>query len=441
MKEEAKSKEASQKAPDELTKKLSQLLKGFKSYLLSEHPFFATVALNLKYVVKEDVSSLAGTDCYQTVYVHPSLAEYSWDAFLFVNLHELLHAVFMHSQRKEERDLMLWNVACDYVVNSILVEEMRLPLPHDLFVLYNPGFSKKTAEEVYRILSQTASQRKKLVLTFRNGKNENFTSEVPVIPVSGNLSDNRESRFDGVLQPFDLKKSKAPREEIERIKDIVAQAKIMQEKLKGRGTIPGSVAEFVERIFEPDVPFERLLALYASEIISGKQTYTYNPVNKKYAYFYDVIYPSITKEEVPRVVVAVDSSGSMSKEDLELAAGAIKRLSTITPEVTVIVADCEVHQVIRTNEIDEFLKNVRFEGRGGTSHVPVFEHVEKKMKDALPDVVICITDGYSEYPSKKPKYPVIWLLTEKHQSPPWGMKVVMKKRRNLGLTKLKRLTP
>jgi len=90
------------------------------------------------------------------------------------------------------------------------------------------------------------------------------------------------------------------------------------------------------------------------------------------------------------------------------------------------VCDAQIQQVIRTTEIETFLRDIKFKGRGGTSHIPVFEYIDRNIKH--PDVVICITDGYSEYPTKKPRYPVIWLLTENHREPPWGQKVIIKEK-------------
>ncbi len=213
------------------------------------------------------------------------------------------------------------------------------------------------------------------------------------------------------------------------MKDIIAQAHLIQTKFeRTKGSVPGSVWEFVKKIVEPKVPFEVLLSRYTSEIIAGKTEFSYTPINKKHYLEFGAIYPSLSKEEVPKVVLAIDTSGSISSEELKIFAGAIKKLSTLTPELTVITCDCNIRQVIKSNEIESFLKNLKFEGRGGTSHIPVFEYINKHIVN--PDVVICLTDGCSDYPEKKPKYPVIWVLTPKHQEPPWGIKLVLEDRKD-----------
>lgn len=424
---------------------LEKKINGLKTYLLTTHPFYATVILNLAYVIDENTHFPASTDCCKRIYLHPDIDQFSTETFKFINLHELLHVIFMHSQRKGNRNHWLWCIACDYAVNSILIEEMRMDPPEELPCLYSPKFSRMPAEKIYDLLLKELNDNKSIKLEFvnlpgkasiqdddENNETDNKSSIIVTLDDlrSGLCKDkslnDEQKTGQRVFAPGDIHESKNPAEEKERLRDILIQAHIMYEKFKGRmrGHLPGSVVEYIKKLIKPDVPFERLLARYASEVISGKGEYTFNPINKKYAFYCNAVLPSIAKEEIPKVVVAVDSSGSMKTRDLELAAGAIKKLSSLTPEVTVIVCDHNIQQVVRTSEIEKFLKNVKFKGRGGTSHVPVFEYIDKNIKKL--DVVICITDGYSEYPEKKPKYPVIWLLTEDHKEPPWGMKVVMK---------------
>ena len=437
---------------------LEKKINGLKTYLLTTHPFYATVILNLAYVIDENTHFPASTDCYKRIYLHPDIDQLSTETFKFINLHELLHVIFMHSQRKGNRNHWLWCIACDYAVNSVLIKEMRMDPPKELPCLYDPRFVGMPAEKIYDLLLEELRNKKVVKFKFvsfssrtsvhddddENNEINNEDSVSITITIddlcdcdqhgSGPCGNKKPQGEQGqgqkaeqkVLAPGDIHGSKNPAEEKERLRDILIQAHIMYEKFKDktRGHLPGSVVEYIKKLVKPNVPFERLLARYASEVISGKGEYTFNPVNKKYAFYCDAVLPSTAKEEIPKIVVAVDSSGSMRTRDLELAAGAIKKLSSLTPEVTVIVCDHDIQQVIRTSEIEKFLKNVKFKGRGGTSHIPVFEYIDKNIKKL--DVVICVTDGYSEYPEKKPKYPVIWLLTEDHKEPPWGMKVVMK---------------
>lgn len=61
-------------------------------------------------------------------------------------------------------------------------------------------------------------------------------------------------------------------------------------------------------------------------------------------------------------------------------------------------------------------------GGGGTSFYAVFDYIKSIPEDKKPSVVAIITDGYADYPDE-PEIPVIWLLTDKESSPPWGESV------------------
>jgi len=437
---------------EKLKEELKKFIKAFRLHLATENPFFSVVAFNLKYEIDENLPSLAGTDCHETVYIRPDLLDHDWKTIFFVNLHELLHVIFLHSQRMGVRDERLWNVACDYAVNSVIVDEKGIPLPENLYVLYDPRFKGKSAEEIYNELSGVVQP---MQLQYVNGKGQ-MKNEILKIREeeggdggekekgqdSGNdlrQGEDKEEGADGsLLKPNDLKKSKDPKKELEKVKNVLVQARLILQNAmssKQRGKIPDSVAEFVTELLEPSVSFESIL--YATVANKLSENYTYKMFNKKYAYHYNVIYPKLSREEEPSVIVVIDTSGSMSKEDLKLAAGAIKRLYMLTHEITIITADCKIQQVIKTDQIEGFLNSdkIVFKGRGGASHVPVFEFIDKKyrmMEWEDPALVICITDGYTEYPKKRPLYPVIWLLTEDHNKelPPFGKPIVMKRKKH-----------
>lgn len=427
---------------DERMKELERRAKAFKCYLLTNHPFWGTIAANLKFVVDKNFPGVAGTDCSYEVLIGLECEKLSHEEFKFVMMHELLHVVFFHSQRQGKRNPYLWNIACDYTVNSILIDEMKLPMPKTIPGLYDERFSLKSAEEIYATLYREIRDNAQPIYIVCSG--ETGSSCIIEVSITGAREITDEAEKEKILNnpkakkidariTSDLKKSKKEsiEEQIARIKDIIAQAHIIHMKHgdRHRGTLPASVMRHIKRIIEPEIPFDRLLARYASEMISGKSEYSYTPIHKRHYLEFDAVMPTISKEEVPKVVIAVDTSASITEEELEVFAGAIKKISTLTPEVTVITCDCAVHQVVKPGELEDFLKSLKMKGDGGTSHIPVFKYIDEKIKN--PDVVMCLTDGYSEYPEKKPRYPVIWILTPEHQTPPWGHKIVISKKREI----------
>lgn len=374
-----------------LRSELEETLRSITTYFTVMHPFWGTIIANLEVIVDEESEIYAATDCHSKIVFGNKAFGLSKEAIKFIYLHEILHVSFHHSQRKKPTyDHHLWNVACDYAVNSILVDEMNYPIPKELDPCYNKKFKKMSAEEIYYKL----------------------------------IENQAEDKFNPIFA--DLLPSSNPREEIDKVKSILVQADIVNSKFpKAKGDIPNSLIEHIKKIKEPKVPFERLLAKYVSQLTSGKEEFSYNPIHKRKFIEYEIISPTVSKALEPKIYLVIDTSGSISKEELSIFAGAMKKLSTISSELTVITHDVSVQQVIRSSQVDKFLQKIEFKGRGGTSHIEAFKHIEELSKrEGYPDVVICLTDGYTDFP-EKPKYPVIWVLTKQHDPPPWGIKVVI----------------
>lgn len=424
---------------------LKETLQSIRNYLMINHPFWGTIVANLDVEIDDKSEDIAKTDCFRKIIFGTGATNLDKKSLLFVFLHEVLHAAFSHSQRGIKKNQLIWNVACDYAVNSILIEEMYYSPPAEIGCLYNKKYSKLSAEEIYYILIEEITKQicpvaglNKSGSPFESNQElEQEQGEEGKTDISCPLkTENTPNACEKCLREKlskaynlgDLLPSKKPREEMEKMKEILVQAEIIHSKWKTRGNIPGSLVEYIKKIKETKIPFERLLARYVSELVSGKEEFTYNPIHKRKFTMFEIVAPSISKKESPKVVVIVDTSGSISTKELEIFAGAIKKLSSTVDELTLITHDVEIQQVVRSYAIENFLKELKFKGRGGTSHIKAFEYIEQELyrkEGFIPDVVVCLTDGYSEYPEKPPRFPVVWVLTEKHKEPPWGLKTVI----------------
>jgi predicted metal-dependent peptidase len=132
------------------------------------------------------------------------------------------------------------------------------------------------------------------------------------------------------------------------------------------------------------------------------------------------------------MVVAIDTSGSTQWFLPQFVTELMGLLQSFgSYEVTVIQCDAEVHSV-ETYTPDrpppETLSGEPMEllGGGGTSFVPVFQHVGKGER---PDALVYLTDGYGDAPDKAPPYPVLWALTPEGEAPAsWGQVVSLSAR-------------
>ena len=121
-----------------------------------------------------------------------------------------------------------------------------------------------------------------------------------------------------------------------------------------------------------------------------------------------------------RILVAIDTSGSMSREELEEIA---RQLRTLRAHAELVIAECDA-EVQRVYAFDREVRDVR--GRGGTDLRPVFE-LELLVQYRV-DGVVYFTDGGGPWPSEAPALPVLWVLTNDSTSfaCAWGSKVEMR---------------
>ncbi len=125
----------------------------------------------------------------------------------------------------------------------------------------------------------------------------------------------------------------------------------------------------------------------------------------------------------PHLVVIVDVSGSIEDVLLEKFAREIEAITRRQEaELVLIVGDDQVRRVTEFAPGKSDLREVRFEGGGGTDFRPLLEEADKHR----PDVVVVLTDldGPAHY---RPRWPVIWAVPEARASAvqPFGRKLTL----------------
>ena len=117
--------------------------------LLLRHPFFGNMATRL--VVKEcdEWCPTAATDGRHLYYNTEFFSKMSSKEIEFVIAHEILHCVFDHMTRREDRDPQLHNIACDYIVNNTLMDQNIGEKPKDVQIFQDFKYSGWSSEAVY----------------------------------------------------------------------------------------------------------------------------------------------------------------------------------------------------------------------------------------------------------------------------------------------------
>jgi len=420
-----------------------------KIKLQKEKPFWAFLLSYLNFHEDKTIKTgTMGVDYKGNVFYSKDFVESLNDEELKgVLAHELGHIILNHLKRGKGKDGELFNVACDIVVNNLLVNDgfilpkgSLIPDSNELTITFMgkeiviKDINKKSAEEVYLILKKhikdlVKNEIKKLLqgkecnieIEEGKGKGGGITIDVDDLNLSEKEKEKLKEKLKEINKELNNKlksqdkhirgkgkgkeSEKIEKEWKKRISEAVNYAKM-------RGNLPAGLERFVEELLEGKINWKQILNRYLTNNLFSDFSFK-RPSKRSQAV--GVYLPSAVKENVD-VVVSVDTSGSISDEELkEFLSEMVAMARTYSNiQMTIIVNDCEIKNVYPVHngsikKIEEISKKLT--GGGGTSHIPVFDWVVENKKDCK--VLINFTDGYTEFPERKQwNFDVIWVITK-----------------------------
>jgi len=364
--------------------------------LVDRFPFFGYLLMQVNIRESSTITETAATDGVRIYYNKNFLETLSDRELEFVLSHEVMHCVLNHITRKGDRNPVKWNFAIDYATNLLLQESgVGTPPPG---VLLDEKYKDMSAEEIYEQLE---------------------VHEIPVCTCGRSdgkaTGDRRECpRCGGSFDQHDYDAVRGKETEVEsRWRSVVEEA---ANTARQRGNLPAGIQRLVKDLLQPQLPWQILLSRYLNSLMKGD--YKWIPPNKRYVW-QNIYLPRIYDQYALKVVVALDTSGSISENELTYFVSEVTGILRCTFEYTlwVIACDAEVQEVQRLRKGDPVSK-IRVSGGGGTRFEPVFDYVKEHRLD--PDVLVYFTDLCGSFPEEKPPYPVIWIALERDVGVPFG---------------------
>jgi predicted metal-dependent peptidase len=296
---------------------------------------------------------------------------------LFVFAHELLHAGLNHASRRRGRDPLLWNIACDFVINGWLLEMAIGTAPH-IGLLHDAAFAGHSSEEVYDTLAQDIRRARKLATLRGVGAQDLIGDD------DGELFTNAESSCRRAL----------------------AQGVERFASGSSRGLLPAGLVEEIRSLNQPPIPWDVKLAEWFDERFPPPELRrSYARPSRRQSATPDVARPSIVKpsEEVRRsrvFGVVLDTSGSMETQLLGKALGAIASyaMARDVSAIRLIFCDAQAYDSGWV-EPERLLDRFSLRGRGGTILQPGLDQLKELAdKGEFPrsGPLLIITDGYCE---------------------------------------------
>ena len=303
--------------------------------------------------------------------------------------HEIMHIVYMHIFRREQRHPKKWNVAADYVINYNLVHDCRMVLPDG--ALIDEQYKGMTTEHVYNLLPEMEDEDGNSIPW--DDLPEDFGNSGAVrdgVPSNGSSTKEQQKWTIDINQAY--------------------------EAAKMAGKLPGGLSKVIDEIVKPKVNWKAVLTKFLTS--TAKNDYSWVKPNRRFL-GQDMYLPSLYSERLESIVVAVDTSGSITDEELQIFASETSAiLASMDPEkIEFLQCDTAINQH-DTYTRESLPLKVEFKGRGGTDFAPVWEYIEENHLN--PKACIYLTDLYPCDWGEQPPYPVLWISTTDVDNVPFG---------------------
>ena len=295
----------------------------------------------------------------------------------------------MHIFRREQRHPKKWNVAADYVINYNLVHDCRMVLPDG--ALIDEQYKGMTTEHVYNLLPEMEDEDGNSIPW--DDLPEDFGNSGAVrdgVPSNGSSTKEQQKWTIDINQAY--------------------------EAAKMAGKLPGGLSKVIDEIVKPKVNWKAVLTKFLTS--TAKNDYSWVKPNRRFL-GQDMYLPSLYSERLESIVVAVDTSGSITDEELQIFASETSAiLASMDPEkIEFLQCDTAINQH-DTYTRESLPLKVEFKGRGGTDFAPVWEYIEENHLN--PKACIYLTDLYPCDWGEQPPYPVLWISTTDVDDVPFG---------------------
>lgn len=402
--------------------------------LLNNNGFFGLLLMHAQFALDSEIET-AATDGEKIFFSPDFMDELSDSELDFVLMHEIMHVALRHCIRTGDRDPLLFNIACDIVVNSNILLSNNNDKKSITIKKYGESMhltpDKKegyeyTVEEVYEMLL------KKYPNAVGVGNLDD--AEGQGNSANGNKKGNSTAKGKGQGKPWDDHGKWKDVESVDeekfnednalwnkRLKDS-AEAIEIRKANTGRGTLPMLATRKLKELKQAQTDWRTIIDSFVQEEVVD---YSFAPPDKR---FEDSPFflPDFNEKDIvfEDVLFMIDTSGSMSDDMITQAYSEVKgAIDQFDGKLKGWLGffDAEIVEPQPFCDEDTF-KVIQAKGGGGTSFHCIFDYVERKMQEKPPASIIILTDGYAPFPHENASngIPVLWLINNENVTPPWG---------------------
>lgn len=347
-------------------------------------------------------------------------------------LHMLFHCLFNHLNGRGNRDKILWDVACDIAIESILdsfyvkpVYRHQSPYRREIYGKITARRKVFTAEGIYKDLTEmnlTQEELLRMAGEFYVDSHDRWDEDE-----DPRVSTERQNQWQEMREKMETEMESFGEENAQSGKDLLEQIKAEnRERYDYKRFLKKFAVLREEAEVDPD-SFDPIFYTY------GMTLYENMPL----------IEPLETREvfKIEDFVIAIDTSMSVSgdlvKRFLEETYGVLSESESYFRKVNIHIIQCDEEirsdvTITSREEMEDYMEHFTISGFGGTDFRPAFEYVNGLLnKGAFKKLrgLLYFTDGKGIYPVSMPPYDTAFVFMEGQYEdisvPGWAMKVIL----------------
>ena len=402
----------------------------------NELRFFGALSLYGDIDIGTDATATASTNGIDTKFNPDFVQTLDDKELMFVAAHEQLHKAYKHLivwKHLRDEDALLANMACDYVINLKLQDIdpkgrfMKMPVFRDgenkgePYGLIDEAYRDMNSQQVFDILKKINKQPPK---GGGGGGGDDSNGDVKKNkagdpPQGGGGGYTKEILKEAEKMHDDHDYDEQGEKSVEELEEVAQELdRAIRQSIEVAGDDAGGFITNLKEMLEVKTPWEELLRDFITSVSKGNDITSYRRYNKRLIGS-DILMPHTIGESIGDIVVAIDTSGSISQKVIDQFLSEVAVIvEDVAPEnVHLLYWDTQVasHEKYDENDYDTIVDVTKPCGGGGTDPFCVVEYVENNISmDSTVECVLLLTDAWvGQLPEDawgQLEYPVLWAV-------------------------------
>ena len=377
-------------------------------------------------------------------------------------LHIVMHCVFRHMYMDPSLNRTYWDLACDIAVENVITElglksvTASREKEQQLYIdAIKKDLKQVTAEKIYSYLRQTQPDEAIIAeirgLFYADNHETWYMTSAEINAMLGLTGESSGRNEDGNGNSKDGGGSASRNTTAKAWREIGEKMQMDLETFsKQQGDKAGSLMQSLTAVNREKYDYTAFLRKFATlgevmKINDDEFDYIFYTYGLRLYEKMPLIEPLEYKEvkRIKEFVIAIDTSGSTSGElvqkFVQKTYNILKSTESFFSKINLHIIQCDAEiqehtKITNQEEFDRYLSTMKIHGLGGTDFRPVFQKVDELIHDKEFQNLkglICFTDGYGEFPAKKPDYDTAFVFIDDDYNtpavPPWAIKLVLQK--------------